>query len=612
MSRPVLLLTLLLAAGCGVSAAQPPSAVPDAWTSDGAPTAVARQAKGIAVVRAGAAEWRLLWADDVRGLRSATSTDLRNWREEPGYRVEGARLRHPAVVEADGRLSMVVQEGLAKDRAVLREYSSVDGGLTWTPRGVAVGQAQGFDFAGASAMFLDGEGRRALLFSGTPAGRTGLGGIYLATAGPDGAWTVSPRAVAERAHSPTVVPMGQGQLALIFRRGLGVEGARSRDGGRTWVEAGPVRIGTGDPVDDDGATVTLDRMGVPVLLVARDGGIERYREPTLVAAKAGGEHRQEADLYRPAAARGPAAAGTGEDAPGATPAGFPAVFQDTGVVVAAKEGGPPIAPEIVRLSDGRWRMFYLLTEGGIRSAVSDDGLRWTLEPGDRLARVERRGTPDGLCGHPAIVRVGPRKLRMYYQGLDPAVLDEPDAPLDMQLFSAVSEDDGLTWRREGLAIGTGERWGLDFAGHARAWVRRDGTFAMVLSGNRAGDRDPSSILMATSTDGREWVVRPDTLFPQGHDPALVQLDDGRLVMVYDYLRDGLRVTWSDDDGETWSPPARLAERTADGRTPSLSDDETRGDVALLRRDDGEVVLFVSTEEGIVLGRAPGEAAPGGR
>ena len=59
-----------------------------------------------------------------------------------------------------------------------------------------------------------------------------------------------------------------------------------------------------------------------------------------------------------------------------------------------------LAPSIVRLADGRWRM-YVEARGTsdrptvITSAVSGDLLGWQHEPGVRLA------IPDGLGGSPA-------------------------------------------------------------------------------------------------------------------------------------------------------------------------------------------------------------------
>ena len=57
-----------------------------------------------------------------------------------------------------------------------------------------------------------------------------------------------------------------------------------------------------------------------------------------------------------------------------------------------------LAPSISKLPDGRWRMYFESRGEAdhrytIRSAISEDQLHWTLEPGPRLAAFDRLGGP---------------------------------------------------------------------------------------------------------------------------------------------------------------------------------------------------------------------------
>jgi hypothetical protein len=98
------------------------------------------------------------------------------------------------------------------------------------------------------------------------------------------------------------------------------------------------------------------------------------------------------------------------------------------------------AAEIQRLADGRWRPYYThhsnsgSTANGVASAVSDDGLSFTDEPGLRLANPLSGGFGIGCCG---IVRLPDGRYRMYVSALQSQ--PGPGTP-PPQIYSAVSSD----------------------------------------------------------------------------------------------------------------------------------------------------------------------------
>lgn len=107
------------------------------------------------------------------------------------------------------------------------------------------------------------------------------------------------------------------------------------------------------------------------------------------------------------------------------------------------------APCIVRAPDGRFRLFYTgvgpakpfaACQGYILSAVSDDGLRFSPEPGIRIA-------PDPAVPHmslrvlaPSLVALADGRWRMYFEARGPS--DRPTT-----IASAVSADQ-LNWTLE--------------------------------------------------------------------------------------------------------------------------------------------------------------------
>ena len=76
----------------------------------------------------------------------------------------------------------------------------------------------------------------------------------------------------------------------------------------------------------------------------------------------------------------------------------------------------------IQLTDGRWRM-YVFTGGQVRSAISSDGLSFSMEAGSRL--------PEGY-GQPRIIRLDNGHLRIFTNGIG-------------GIISAVSQDDGMTF-----------------------------------------------------------------------------------------------------------------------------------------------------------------------
>ena len=78
------------------------------------------------------------------------------------------------------------------------------------------------------------------------------------------------------------------------------------------------------------------------------------------------------------------------------------------------------APEVVRLGDGSFRMFYAGwaegIDGGIFTAVSDDGIEWTKSPEPLLdldSPLDR-----GMVSEPCVIELPDGRCRMFYEARD--------------------------------------------------------------------------------------------------------------------------------------------------------------------------------------------------
>jgi hypothetical protein len=250
----------------------------------------------------------------------------------------------------------------------------------------------------------------------------------------------------------------------------------------------------------------------------------------------------------------------------------------------------PLAPDVIRLDDGRYRMFYTVPGQGIGSAISDDGFTWTVESGIRLRSQRVEGQLHFDVGHPTVVRLADGRWRMYHQ--TSTGIDTP-----LRLASAISSDGFSFTQEEGVRIDIGAASRLSFAGHGRAWRAADGSFRMLFSANMLDDTGPSDIALATSPDGLTWTIVEPHLFVDGHDPTLLVNTDQSVTALWMYLDQTLYTSHS-ADGRQWSTPVEVSFQDEYGQPLRYSSDNNLGDVTLLRLGDGSLRLFTNWADGI--------------
>ncbi|HEX5744196.1 MAG TPA: hypothetical protein VFX84_01975 [Candidatus Saccharimonadales bacterium] len=158
--------------------------------------------------------------------------------------------------------------------------------------------------------------------------------------------------------------------------------------------------------------------------------------------------------------------------------------------------------EVIKLPDGKYRMFYHDTAGGVKSAISSDGRHFTLEPGIRIER--------GVMS--ATVRLPDDTWRMYY-------VDGRD------LKSATSQDAYEFTSEPGVRLSPGAEGELDHFGvvHPRILELPDGSYKLYYDGHFRDSMGPDwRIMSASSKDGLTWVKDKGSRIPVDSDPN----DDG--------------------------------------------------------------------------------------
>lgn len=242
-----------------------------------------------------------------------------------------------------------------------------------------------------------------------------------------------------------------------------------------------------------------------------------------------------------------------------TPPAFAEIWVMAGPAIgtqAGNESGTITSPDIVQLDDGRWRMYYdQVSETDmslIKSAISSDANSWTIEDGVRLPAGQDASSSATTVSSPRVVRLDDGRWRMYFQVASQA---SGSADIKYAYMSAASEDGvsftpepGIRFDSDTLGAATGQALakGGDF------YQAADGTYVTIFSANESDGTQ--SLDMATSSDGLSW-ANFKKLFPQLHDPLVLKTAQGyQLWATYLNERQGTIIS---QDGLSW--PTAIAE-----------------------------------------------------
>ncbi len=206
-----------------------------------------------------------------------------------------------------------------------------------------------------------------------------------------------------------------------------------------------------------------------------------------------------------------------------------AAFQaEEGQRIAGQGAG---MPRVVRLSDGRFRMFFI-NMGGISSAISDDGLNFTTEPGMRItadAAGFTGGTTAGMTSGATIVTLPDGSYRMYFSDLP-----RPGDPPGNHRIKSATSTDMLNWTvEEGVRIGLGAPALTGSAEHPSAFVNADGSITLFYGRfTGPGSNTQEGMYQSTSPNGLDFTEEIYSGLSFGNDPDALQQLDGTLLLYY--------------------------------------------------------------------------------
>lgn len=177
-----------------------------------------------------------------------------------------------------------------------------------------------------------------------------------------------------------------------------------------------------------------------------------------------------------------------------------------------------ISPDVIRMLDASWRMYYTVEEG-IVSAISPDGLKWSKDEGVRV-KPNEDSKDQRLVDSPTIIKLKDGGYRMIYDGSD-------RGQKSFAVFSAVSTD-GATWTKEkGIRFKDANRFDQKIAAALDVVKSRDGRWHMYYS-------DGDTLKLAVSDDeGLKWRKRDINGLPNASlDPSVIIMPDGVFRMYF--------------------------------------------------------------------------------
>lgn len=188
---------------------------------------------------------------------------------------------------------------------------------------------------------------------------------------------------------------------------------------------------------------------------------------------------------------------------------------------------------VLKLTDGRYRMMIGAVPGTAdkRSAISTDGLAFTLESGVRLSCPQASTEP--CFGQPFLIRLDDGRVRLFTE----VVRTAPG--FENGIYSFTSSDEGLTFMRDAGVRVTAVAAGMEKT-HGPSIVKmKTGGWRMYFSDKTPGPISPRKIVSAFSTDLVTWTMDAgvrigagSTLTGSAEHPASIANVDGSVTLVY--------------------------------------------------------------------------------
>lgn len=252
-----------------------------------------------------------------------------------------------------------------------------------------------------------------------------------------------------------------------------------------------------------------------------------------------------------------------------------------------------ISPDVIRLSDGTWKMYYTVNEGVV-SAFSQNGLDWNKDAGVRI-QAEFHSKDQAKVGSPTIIKLAKGGFRMFYEGCD-------EKQTKFAIFSAISTD-GVDWKKEqGKRLEMKNRFNQSIAASPDVVATKEGDLYMYIS-------DGDTIRMAVSSDeGKTWREHGISGLPEAClDPTAIIMSDGMYRMYFaksassERLVNAKVLSARSPNGFDWTVEGGIRVAAEKGATMVLDPDVVMVSLGKMR------MYYTQIDKGIINGK--GKKAP---
>ena len=264
-----------------------------------------------------------------------------------------------------------------------------------------------------------------------------------------------------------------------------------------------------------------------------------------------------------------------------------AVFEDVHVVPMplAEWGYRGMNGDILELKDGA--LVYCYTRNGIVARTSEDkGRTWSEE----FVLVPNPGPPStqGYYCHPSFLRLPNGEILLSY------IYVAATTPYFENNYYKRSNDEGQTWSEQfvvtpypGCTEVHNDKLRLLSTGRILAPAAH--------KKHRPGEADHSdyvSLMFYSDTNGYSWLVANndiDMLPVEAQEPHVVELKDGRVMLICRNYSGYVGRAYSEDQGETWSDGELCKDLPLPPNTSAVTVDRipSTGDLLLIRCSGGD-------------------------
>jgi hypothetical protein len=190
-----------------------------------------------------------------------------------------------------------------------------------------------------------------------------------------------------------------------------------------------------------------------------------------------------------------------------------------------------VFPDIVKLPDGRWRM-YFANATGIGSCISDDGLEWKDVPGIRIDTGNNLGLEFEHVSASTTMLLDDGTYIMVYSGSINKKYKQDLPNYNTRIFLWATSKDGINFEKKGIALDSRNEEFLGLMDGPEFFKWNDGSIRLffwsymgIYSSTYNNGKFSAPVIEYTNVTERDLNKVFPYPYPGPGDPALIKIGD---------------------------------------------------------------------------------------